>query len=66
MRKQKRNKNMNEAVSAADFIGMTRDELASAMETGYSSIIKETNDWRPLADGILHLIASSRKNWQKL
>lgn len=37
-----------------------RDELAERLRAGFAAILKETDDWRPLADHVLDLIAAAR------
>lgn len=40
---------------------MTRDELAKALEAGYSQIIREADEWRPIADHMLAALRTARE-----
>jgi hypothetical protein len=41
---------------ALKLLGVTRDELANTLEASYGVIIKEANEWRPLADHVVGLV----------
>lgn len=54
-----------DAQAAATLLETSRDEIAQNFKDVFKGIILEADEWRPLADHVLDLIALGIKNSEK-